>query len=531
MKRNNKKWMLVLVCFILITSPVYGFTSEEVVVESNGQLLSQLTTIAGEGSYDDAVTDASLMEATFRNPLFILPMPDGSYLVSDSENHVIRQIANGRVTLYAGFHLLDKDEMGLPVGALIDGPRDEAVFQRPSGLALDAEGNVYVADSGNHAIRKIDPDGNVTTVAGNGVLGFADGKGSEARFHSPMGVAIGQDGLLYVADTGNHAIRVIDEEGQVTTLNASSERIVEIVPGIIEEAGDYLDGPLSEALFNEPYAIAVDDIGNLYVSDSGNQLIRYIDLEAGTVSTVAGTIREPFFEPGSLYAEGAYADGPALQAAFHAPKGLFLNDDGSLLIADSLNHTIRLLKDGQVSTVAGNMDADHGLTDGINGFNALYNPTNVVAFNESVLIADTYNQVIRELKWFTLPVAAMENDQVDLLMDGDWLDIKADAITIKEGRVMVAADEVAQALDLNYVVEDQTGMEIKTDDQTFKFNVGQTHIQVITNEDQRQIEMDVAPYVSDENVYVPIRFLAEMLDLQVDWHPDSKTVIIRHKQL
>lgn len=189
----------------------------------------------------------------------------------------------------------------------MDGASDLSLFSGPQGIATDAQGNVYVADTGNHSIRKIDPSGNVSTIAGDGVLGKEDGPGSKARFNSPLDVAVAADGTVYVADTLNHAIRSISPSGQVTTLNAASGRAVEVSPGQAAPAGDFADGALAQAKFNEPSGLALDGKGNLYVSDAGNQRIRYIDLQQGTVTTAAGSGKAEALK--DLYVPGGFATG------------------------------------------------------------------------------------------------------------------------------------------------------------------------------------------------------------------------------
>ncbi|WP_430541132.1 hypothetical protein [Sporosarcina thermotolerans] len=221
-------------------------------------------------------------------------LPDGSILVADSRNHVIRKIHNGVVSTFAGM-TLELNEFGLPQGGFYNGDKEKAFFDEPIDIAADDAGNVFVADSLNHAIRKISNNGQVTTLAGNGFIGKEDGAGESARFYSPQSIVVTANGTLYVADTLNHIIRKITAEGEVSTLNAASERVVEVFPGEVEWAGDYKDGLLNDAKFNEPSGLALDSKGNLYVSDSGNQLIRYIDFSTNTVSTVVGSFKgNPF---------------------------------------------------------------------------------------------------------------------------------------------------------------------------------------------------------------------------------------------
>jgi len=301
--------------------------------------------IAGSGAVGELNGPAS--SASFRQPAGLAILADGSVLVADSGNHLIRKISTGTVSTYAGFTVY-RDAKGFPAGLLLDGPLNQSMFHQPQGLAVDQNGALYVADAANHAIRKITPQG-VVTIAGDGVQGDRNGTGKEARFHSPSDVAVAEDGTLYVADTLNHAIRKVAPDGSVTTLNSLSERTVELASGYLESAGDFRDGKLSEAKFNEPSGIVLDAKGNLYVSDTGNQRIRYLDLENETVTTVAGGGEA--YAKDALYTEGSYADGEAAAAKFQFPKGLAVTADGGLLIADSMNHAIRYLHQGKVTTL------------------------------------------------------------------------------------------------------------------------------------------------------------------------------------
>ncbi|HEY9843958.1 MAG TPA: spondin domain-containing protein, partial [Candidatus Obscuribacterales bacterium] len=227
-----------------------------------------------------------------------------------------------------------------PVGALADGPADQARFQRPGGMVLDPPGNLYVADTGNHAIRKLGADGRVSTLAGNGSAGFGDGPADQARFNSPNGLALDGAGNLYVSDTGNHAIRKISPTGQVSTLTGG-------------QAGD-ADGLAAAARFRLPTDLGSDGAGNLYVLDFGNQAIRKIT-PAGAVETVfrsdwqpRGPLRQLL---GDYLAQPPFAlpldqmQGPE-NARLLAPRSLAVAPDGDLYVTDAVSFLIFRIRPG-----------------------------------------------------------------------------------------------------------------------------------------------------------------------------------------
>lgn len=354
LKRTLWKSALMIGLLVVPTAAVTPALAESV-----DQPASSVVTIAGNGQFGE--NNGAALSASFRTPMGIALHPDGTVYITDTKSHLIRKLFRGNISTYAGF-TLSEDAKGFPIGTLYDGAANLSVFQEPQGLALDSQGNLYVADTGNHSIRKITAQG-VSTIGGDGVMGNRDGKnGKDARFHSPADLAVAPDGTVYVADTLNHVIRKIAVDGTVSTLNSASKRVVELSPGNVEPAGDFLDGPLETAKFNEPSGICLDAKGNLYVSDTGNQRIRYIDLQQKTVTTVAGqTITK--YAPNSLYIEGSYKDGDAATAQFQFPRGLALTADGGLVIADSMNHVIRYLQDGKVTTLTGTLAAPQTDTD------------------------------------------------------------------------------------------------------------------------------------------------------------------------
>jgi len=182
--------------------------------------------------------------ARFNEPHGIAVDTTGNLYVADTKNHRIRKVTpNGEVSTLAG-----------SVEGFADGAGQNARFNEPNGIAIDAAGNLYVGDEGNHRIRKVTPSGEVSTLAGN-EQGFADGQGITARFHNPSGIAIDAAGNLYMADTGNNRIRKITPEGEVSTL-----------AGIVR---DRANGQENDAQLNAPRSVAIDAAGNLYVSGFG----------------------------------------------------------------------------------------------------------------------------------------------------------------------------------------------------------------------------------------------------------------------
>jgi sugar lactone lactonase YvrE len=213
--------------------------------------------------------------------------------------------------------LAGSGDSGYDNGGYADGTGAEARFNYPAGVAVDGKGNVYVGDSNNHRIRKISPEGVVSTLAGSGEEGYADGTGTEAQFYHPAGVAVDGKGNVYVADYGNHRIRKITPAGVVSTLAGS------------EDYG-YADGTGTEAQFHYPHGVAVDGKGNVYVGDKGNHRIRKIT-PRGVVSTLAGS--------GDMW----YADGAGTEAQFNQPYGVAVGRKGSVYVADSFNNRIRTI--------------------------------------------------------------------------------------------------------------------------------------------------------------------------------------------
>ena len=252
-----------------------------------------------------------------------------------------------------------------------DGTGSAAQLNNPAGVAIDSSGTVYVADWGDYRIRKITSAGVVTTLAGSGTVGFADGTGSAAQFNNPVSVAVDSSGTVYVGDYYNNRVRKITSAGVVTTLAGS---------GVAGSA----DGTGSAAQFNYPYGVAVDSSGTVYVADSFGNRIRKIT-SAGVVTTLAGS------------GTAGFADGTGSAAQFNYPNGVAVDSSGTVYVADAGNNRIRkITPSGVVTTLAGSGVA--GFADGT-GTAAQFDGSRGVAVDSSgtVYVSDLNNQRIRKI--------------------------------------------------------------------------------------------------------------------------------------
>ena len=325
-----------------------------------------VSTVAGQPGVTGS-TDGSASVALFNNPRGVAVDAAGDVYVADTANDTIRKIApGGNVTTLAG-------QAGTAGSA--DGPAAAAQFNNPFAVALDAAGNLFVADCYNYTIRKITPAGHVSTLAGLAeTQGSADGKGSEARFYNPAGLAVGSSGTVYVADKANSTIRRITAAGKVTTLAGKA--------GTIGGA----DGKGTDARFNNPSGLALDSSGTLYVADRGNSTIRKISPHE-VVSTLAGI-------PGG----SGSADGVGIAARFYLPNGAVADAAGNVYVADEGNNTIRkITAAGKVSTLAGLAWAP-GSADGW-GHHARFDHPEGLAVDAAgnVYVADEANDTIRKI--------------------------------------------------------------------------------------------------------------------------------------
>jgi streptogramin lyase len=282
-------------------------------------------------------------------------------------------------------------------GGSTDGANGNAQFSFPAGVTTDSQGNVYVADQLNCTIRKVAPAGTnwvVSTIAGSpGVFDLQDGTNARAFFNFPAGIAVDPSGNLFVADTGNNAIR------KVTPLAGTTNWVVTTIAGKGQRYPGFADGTNSNALFNGPAGIAVDANGNVLVADQYNNSIRKITPVAGTANWIVTTIA------GQGPDTNGVADGTNAAAQFSYPAGVAVDTNGNLFVADQANNEIRKMTslgtNWIVTTIAGHnsiKSGSAGFVDGTNTVAQFNGPAGVaVDASDNVYVADQTNNAIRKL--------------------------------------------------------------------------------------------------------------------------------------
>ncbi|PKV50335.1 NHL repeat-containing protein [Aquimarina sp. MAR_2010_214] len=290
-----------------------------------------VSTFAGNSS---GYVDATGTAARFALPSGCTVDSHGNLFIADGTNHSIRKVTPvGVVTTFAG---------GSP--GYTDGTGTAAKFNYPYDIAIDANDNLYIADSNNNRIRKITPARVVTTLAGSGVSGSANGTGTAARFSTPRGIAVDASGNVYVSDYGNHRIRKVTSAGVVTTLAGGTV--------------GFADGTGLSARFNHPSGLTVNSNGDIYVCDNSNHRIRRIT-PAGVVATIVGD--------GTV----GFLDNTGTSARFSYPRDITVDANDNLYVTDFGNRRVRKITPAKVvTTIAGN--GATGSADG-NGPSATFN--------------------------------------------------------------------------------------------------------------------------------------------------------------
>jgi len=325
-------------------------------------VITTVTGTGGSGSANAPGTNAQLLL-----PVSVAVDSGGNLYIADQSASQVFKVSNGSLTTVAG--------NGMPGFSGDNGPAPNAQLFRPSSVAVDSAGNVYIADALNSRVRKVS-NGVITTVAGNGTIGYSgdNGPATGAQLRFPYGVALDSAGNLYISDTGNSRIRVVSN-GVIATVAGN---------GTAGFSGDY--GPPTGAQLNSPTGIALDAAGNLYIADSSNARVRSVS--KGAIITVAGNGTQGF----------SGDSGPATSAQLSSPTGIAVDSAGNLYIADTSNARVRMVSNGMITTVAGNG------TPGFSGDNgpatsAQLNAPGGIAVDAAgnLYIADTSNARVRKV--------------------------------------------------------------------------------------------------------------------------------------
>ena len=297
------------------------------------QTAGNIQTVAGSGLQSPSGDGGPATQAGLNVPVDVYVDPSGNLFITDQFNNRIRKVApNGTISTVAGTGVAGFSGDG--------GPAVNAEINTPTGIRGDSSGNLYIADVGNQRIRKVDTSGIITTFAGNGNKGYGGdgGPAVNASFYNAVRVAIDPSGNVLVADQSDHRVRRITPAGIITTFAGNGVG----TPSTGAFSGD--GGPAVDASLNNPTAIAVDGKGVVYISDQFNQRIRKVDLN-GTITTIAGNGNAGYAGDG----------GPASAATLNYPGGITVDSSGNLYFSDDLNYRTRMISaSGAMSTVAGN---------------------------------------------------------------------------------------------------------------------------------------------------------------------------------
>ncbi|WP_416483225.1 RICIN domain-containing protein [Streptomyces sp. CL12] len=331
-----------------------------------------ISTVAGDGTAGPKGDGGPAVSAQVDRPIGIAMDRTGTLYVADYGGHRVRRITtDGKISTVAG--------TGSGTFGGDGGPATSAQLKNPCGVAVDKEGNLYIADSENYRVRKVTVDGKISTVVGAGTSTTSGdgGPATAARLNRPTGVAVDDDGVLYIADYSGHRIRRITTDGRISTVAGT---------GSANFGGD--GGPATSAQLRNPYGVTVDGEGNLYIADRGNHRIRKVTAD-GRISTVAGTGSASYGGDG----------GPATSAQLNNPFATVVDSTGAFCIADYGNHAVRkVTADGVISTVAGTGTGGIAGDDGPAAEAQLKNPAGVaVDCVDTLYIADHNNNRVRKV--------------------------------------------------------------------------------------------------------------------------------------
>lgn len=363
---------------LAVTSSGVYFSSGNSVFKLDGS--GTLTLIAGNSRAGFSGDGGPAVNAQLNAPQGVALDSLGRLFIADSLNNRVRMVdTNGIISTFAG-----NGDVSTPGFWGDTGPAVNANLHLPTGVAVDSSGNVYIAAASDNTVRVVDAYGIINIYAGSGYVGYygdqsdtVTGTATAAGLHGPQDVAIGLNGDILIADTGNGVIRRVAAGGIIQTVAGT---------GAIGLAGD--GGLATSAAMSAPYSVAVDSSGNFVIADYGNNRIRRVDKASGNISTIAGTGNIGFAGDGSA----------ATSAILHLPTGVAMDSSGNVYLADSLNNRIRKISGSNISTVAGNGGLSSSGDGGPATSSQLNTPLGVaVDSSGNFYIADALNNTIRKV--------------------------------------------------------------------------------------------------------------------------------------
>lgn len=402
-----------------------------------------ITTVAGNGTPGYSGNGGAAVQAQLNTPYCVSFDVNGNMFIADFYNNSIRKVdINGIITTVAGNGTQGFSGDGAAATS--------AQLNRPTGVAVDAAGNIFIADYNNQRIRKVDFNGIITTIAGTGVIGFSGDGGSAtaAQFHNPVDIALDNSGNIYISDNLNHCIRKINAGGVISTF-----------AGIGGGQGYFGDGGLATAAtMDHPYGIFMDASGNLLITDAGNARIRNVN-SSGIISTVAGNGSFGFSGDGGL------ATSAQLATALDVTEDAF----GNMYIADYGNQRIRKVAAGIITTVAGNGTQGYNGDGGAATDAQLNYPVSIATTaNGDFFIADEFNHRIRKV---TVPPGLPSISITDKsVTEGN------SGTTLMKLKVTLSSASTS-TVTVNYATADSTataGSDYVAKNGKVKFNAGQT---------------------------------------------------------
>jgi uncharacterized protein (TIGR03437 family) len=410
----------VIITAVALAFAAASFQSLEFRAQSQNSTGAIIRTPAGSGFFGFGGDGGPAPGARLSTPNGVAVDSGGNIYIADLYNDRIRKVdTNGMMTTFAG-----------RFGGTFSGdggPATEAGMFDVAGVAVDERGNVFIADMDNYRVRKVDTTGKISTQAGNGVYGYTGDNvaATQTALSSPVAVAVDNAGNLYIADLFNFRIRKVNPQGTITTVAGT---------GTAGYTGD--GGPANQARIDTAEGVAVDRSGNLYIADSGNNVIRRVNA-AGVITTVAGTGQDGF----------SGDNGQARQARLSSPRGVAVDAAGNIYIADSGNDRIRRVDpNGIITSIAGNGQTGYN-NDGIPATQAsLFEPVGLAVDPFGVVyIADSYNDRIRMLKSTQLQVHGLS--RYALPSDGSQNTLKIFGAGLENSSVAINGSAVAGVLD------------------------------------------------------------------------------------